>query len=317
MLRGAATNRHAADPLNAILNYGYKLAEAEACTALLAVGLDPGLGWGHADRPGRPAAALDLMEASRGVVEEVAWRLVVERTFHKADFREDHAGQVWLRPPFSHHLADQLMPALADRLAPVVEELAHRVVNAPLLANDLPERTLPAAHRIDVPTPLTNGKRKLARRSASVSGGRSRLTDAQNPRQGRLPVWSCPGCGEPVMNARHVLCHACQEKAGHTAAVRKSRGKAIAARKRELKERLAAFGTDIDPIFYRENIWPMLGEVKLAELVEATGYSKGYCSNIRSGKWTPNVSTWPGLAALVGVQYPVPDATTEANVERK
>ncbi len=39
------------------------------------------------------------MEASREVVDEVAWRLVVERTFRKADFREDHAGQVWSRGP--------------------------------------------------------------------------------------------------------------------------------------------------------------------------------------------------------------------------
>jgi CRISPR/Cas system-associated endonuclease Cas1 len=117
-----------------------KLAEAESCTALLAVGLGPSFGGGSANFRGRSAAAPDLMETARGVVEEVFWRLVTERTFRKADFREDHAEQVWLRPPFSHQHADQLMPVLAARLAPVVEELAHRTVNGPLLADNRPER---------------------------------------------------------------------------------------------------------------------------------------------------------------------------------
>ena len=42
-------------PLNALLNYCYRLAEAEARLALLVVGLDPGLGLLHADYPGRDA----------------------------------------------------------------------------------------------------------------------------------------------------------------------------------------------------------------------------------------------------------------------
>lgn len=45
---------------------------------------------------------------------------------------------------------------------------------------------------------------------------------------------------------------------------------------------MAAFGSDVDPALYRERIWPRLGAVKLAEIMEATGDSKGYCSTIRS-----------------------------------
>ena len=41
--------------------------------------------------------------------------------------------------------------------------------------------------------------------------------------------------------------------------------------------------------------------MKLADIMEATGYSKGHCSTIRAGTWTPHVSTWPALARLVGV----------------
>ena len=117
-----------------------------------------------------------------------------------------------------------------------------------------------------------------------------------------LPIWSCPGCGGRVANSRHVLCEACQAGAGHTSAVRQTRGRAIAARKRALKQRQAAFGADVDPSIYRERIWPKLADLKLSQLMEATGYSKGYCSTIRAGTWTPHVSTWPALARLVGLQ---------------
>jgi hypothetical protein len=41
--------------------------------------------------------------------------------------------------------------------------------------------------------------------------------------------------------------------------------------------------------------------VKLSAIVEAIGMSKDYASQIRAGKWTPHVSTWPALARLAGV----------------
>jgi hypothetical protein len=117
-----------------------------------------------------------------------------------------------------------------------------------------------------------------------------------------LPLYSCPECGGPVANPRHVLCQTCQAGAGHTPAVRQTRGRAIAARKRALKERVTAFGADVDPAIYRQHILPKLATVKLAEIMEATGYSKGHCSTIRAGTWTPHISTWPALADLVGAR---------------
>jgi hypothetical protein len=83
--------------------------------------------------------------------------------------------------------------------------------------------------------------------------------------------------------------------------VRQTRGRAIAARKRALKERVTAFGVDVDPTIYHEHIWPKLAAVKLAAIMEVTGYSKGYCSTIRAGTWTPHISTWPALGQMVGV----------------
>lgn len=53
-LNEAASNRHAASPANALLNYGYRLAEIETTILCRAIGLDPGIGVAHA-RPEQPA----------------------------------------------------------------------------------------------------------------------------------------------------------------------------------------------------------------------------------------------------------------------
>jgi CRISPR-associated protein Cas1 len=53
--------------LNAMLSFGYSLLSADCIAAVQAAGLDPGVGYLHAERPGRPALALDLMEELRAL----------------------------------------------------------------------------------------------------------------------------------------------------------------------------------------------------------------------------------------------------------
>jgi hypothetical protein len=59
-------------------------------------------------------------------------------------------------------------------------------------------------------------------------------------------------------------------------------------------------------------VLPRLAAYKLREIMLATGYSKGHCSTVRAGTWTPHVSTWPALARLVGLQ--LPEAVSRAEV---
>ncbi|MGH9322196.1 MAG: CRISPR-associated endonuclease Cas1, partial [Vicinamibacteria bacterium] len=66
--------RKAVTPAGAMLNYLYALAESECRLALLAVGLDPGLGWAHRDAPYRDSAALDLLEPLRPLVDDYVMR---------------------------------------------------------------------------------------------------------------------------------------------------------------------------------------------------------------------------------------------------
>jgi hypothetical protein len=60
-------------------------------------------------------------------------------------------------------------------------------------------------------------------------------------------------------------------------------------------------GTVHDPEWFHHDVLPRLTSVKLSEIAEAARRSKVYASDIRRGKWTPNLSTWAALAQLAEV----------------
>lgn len=68
------TRRPPKDPVNALLSFLYSVLLHDAASALEAVGLDPAVGYLHADRPGRLSLALDLMEEFRPALAD---RLVI------------------------------------------------------------------------------------------------------------------------------------------------------------------------------------------------------------------------------------------------
>src|SRR6266436_6765232 len=59
------TRRPPRDRINCLLSFLYALVRHDCIAALTAVGLDPFVGFLHAERPNRPALALDLMEEFR------------------------------------------------------------------------------------------------------------------------------------------------------------------------------------------------------------------------------------------------------------
>ncbi|MDE3091368.1 MAG: CRISPR-associated endonuclease Cas1, partial [Chloroflexota bacterium] len=67
------------DPVNALLSLGYTLLGENLFAALEIVGLDPYDGFYHADKYGRPALALDLIEEFRGVIVDSLVRQVINR----------------------------------------------------------------------------------------------------------------------------------------------------------------------------------------------------------------------------------------------
>lgn len=71
---GPRSRRPPADPGNALLSLAYSLLTTQVYSAVEIAGLEPYLGFYHADRWGRPALVLDLMEEFRPVIAD---RLVV------------------------------------------------------------------------------------------------------------------------------------------------------------------------------------------------------------------------------------------------
>ncbi|HIE55720.1 MAG TPA: CRISPR-associated endonuclease Cas1 [Chromatiaceae bacterium] len=59
------TGRHALDATNMALNYGYAILTSYVWNAIINAGLEPYAGFFHAQRPGKPALVLDLMEEYR------------------------------------------------------------------------------------------------------------------------------------------------------------------------------------------------------------------------------------------------------------
>jgi CRISPR-associated protein Cas1 len=74
------------DVVNAALSYGYAIILAESVSALCAAGLDPAIGFLHAEQDKRPSLALDLMEEFRPLVVDQ----VVVAAARRSELRAEH-----------------------------------------------------------------------------------------------------------------------------------------------------------------------------------------------------------------------------------
>lgn len=115
------------DRINAVLSFLYAMLGHDCRSALEAHGLDPQVGFLHADRPGRAGLALDLMEELRPVLaDRLALSLINRRQLAADDFVMEEAGGVYLtddarkrvlvawqerkRDDLRHPFLDQTMP---------------------------------------------------------------------------------------------------------------------------------------------------------------------------------------------------------------
>lgn len=119
--------RNATDPINAILNFCYRMAEIECRLACLATGLDPGFGFLHLDQEGRDSLTLDLMEVIRPHVERYVLGLLgygeTAHKFTRRNFKESNDGTCRILPPLTHELGET-GPMWIRIIAPIAEEIA-------------------------------------------------------------------------------------------------------------------------------------------------------------------------------------------------
>ena len=86
------------DNVNALLSFFYALLAHDCTAACESVGLDPQMGFLHADRPGRPSLALDLMEEFRPwLVDRFVLTLINLGQVKGRDFIARESGGVELK----------------------------------------------------------------------------------------------------------------------------------------------------------------------------------------------------------------------------
>jgi CRISPR-associated protein Cas1 len=83
------------DNVNALLSFLYTLLTYEMSSALETVGLDPQVGFLHADRPGRPSLALDLIEELRPVLaDRLVLTLINRKQIKGSGFDRKESGGI-------------------------------------------------------------------------------------------------------------------------------------------------------------------------------------------------------------------------------
>jgi len=298
--------RKAATPVNALLNYAYALGEAETRLAILAVGLDPGLGLIHTDKKARDSLALDLLEPLRPHIDHDVLALLARRKLRQADLHETRDGQCRLLPPLTHDLAE-LLPGWTRIAGRIAEAAAHRLASS-------------SGKPIALTTPLTGTKAKAAARER-VSSRRRRC----DPKAPVVAPRGCRVCGTPLTQGARELCSGCwpvtraalateRARAGNAAlaklraqgtdptntpAVAAKRSLTLSQRKSEQLEwekQGAPHGWTRQR--YVAKVLPAIATLPLSVLAAATGLSISACSRIRSGKLVPHRRHWVTLQTV-------------------
>ena len=83
------------DPINALISFLYTLLVHDVRSACEGAGLDSCVGFLHADRPGKPSLALDIMEELRAyLADRLAFSLINRRQITSEGFRQLDTGAV-------------------------------------------------------------------------------------------------------------------------------------------------------------------------------------------------------------------------------
>jgi len=136
------------DRINCLLSFLYALVRHDCIAALTATGLDPFVGFMHADRPNRPSLALDLMEEFRPwLADRLAITLINRQQIGSEHFVEREGGAV----EFTETGRKSVIKAYQERKQ---ETLSHPLLDQNLRIGQLPfvqARMLARHLRGDVP----------------------------------------------------------------------------------------------------------------------------------------------------------------------
>jgi CRISPR-associated protein Cas1 len=142
------TRRPPRDPVNVLLSLAYTLLLNSVLAGVEVVGLDPYMGFYHAEKYGRPALALDIMEEFRPIVADaLVVMLLTKRVISADDFGEEfgqirlsYGGQRRFLREWADKLNDEIVHPYFDYAATYARciELQARIL-AKVITGELPE----------------------------------------------------------------------------------------------------------------------------------------------------------------------------------
>jgi len=286
--------QRAANPANAILNYLYTMLETETRLAIAVLGLDPGLGFLHADEA-RDSLACDLMEPVRPEVDRFLLDWISQTPLKREWFFELRDGNCRLMAPFVEQLSETA-PMWRRAVAPIVEWVA---------------QTLWAS--IGTPTRKPGPATRLTQRRNREAKGSEPLPPVSNSMQ---PKSLCRSCGTEIKSGGKV-CTTCNLASAAEqmknlapsgwAANQTAQAQALRS---EAQQRHSAAQKAWDPAShpswlnqeaYRQKIQPLLKGISTSALATALGVSWAYASLVRKGQKLPHPRHWGTLAQLVDI----------------
>jgi uncharacterized Zn finger protein (UPF0148 family) len=290
----SGSQRLAANPVNAILNYLYAVLESEARFAGAALGMDNGLAFIHMDAPARDSLACDLMEPVRPEVD--AWVLdwITREPLKREWFFEERDGNCRLMAPFAIRLSETA-PMWARAVAPLAEWVARQLWSRQRKDSRV---TGPA-------TRLTQSRKREAK------GG----VCAPAIKPVAQPHSVCRTCGKSILTGRR-FCAACAVPVATEHIKEAARAARVAAHSPEARAKLAdtqrqrrkaqaEWSASSQPQWLTESVYlktiqPALASVSNSAIASRLGVSRCSASHIRSGKLRPHPRHWQALLRLVG-----------------
>jgi len=289
------SQRLAANPANAVLNYLYAVLESETRLAVAALGLDPGLGFWHVDTPARDSLACDLMEPVRPQVDAFLLDWITREPLKRAWFFEQRDGNC------------RLMSILAIELAQTAQMWGRAV--APLaewVTRMLWSSAAKPKNQCSIATPLTQRNRSEARGGSYIPTTRAVpgpekicRTCGALLKEGKN---HCASCSVPI--SRAILIEAAKRGriATHSPEAEALRA---ATQRRQVAARMAWQSCDrpdwLSEQFYSQKIQPRLTGFTNSAIASVLLVSKPYAADIRSGRRRPHPRHWQVLAQLVNV----------------
>src|SRR6266566_1441443 len=261
--------RLAINPANALLNYLTALGESECRLALVACGLDPGLGFIHTDTANRDSLALDLIETIRPAIEGWLLNWLLTEPLRRSDFAESSDGNCRISAALCSKLSETAL-TWGKLVAPWAEFVAHSLYAG---------RSGCATPRRLLKTPLTQNHRREAKVAPAAV--------LKMPKTEHV----CGGCGKPIRKD-HEECWVCAQSStrariGEVARIGRAAGRSIEARAKHSetarRHALARSSWDassqpawLTSVFFSQKVQPLLANVSAAKIRSSIGVSRWY-----------------------------------------